>query len=229
MGFQFWNMVSWVLAASAGGFAVSWLFAGVLKLPRNRFLVPYVIFCIALIYTFITLNDIDVATLIEHNWGWGVLAGLIASVFLIRNVRTQPASRHSSGVGLIFELIWSGLIYGWMDALLLNAFPVVAMSMAMSEFDWPATLLGKMVAGTLGLLASVIITVAYHFGFPEYRNQKMAFALVGNTIMTLAVLLSGNPLAGLISHPVMHIAAVVQGADTTVQLPPHYPVVRKQG
>jgi hypothetical protein len=40
--------------------------------------------------------------------------------------------------------------------------------------------------------------------------------------MTLAFLLSGNPLGALISHPAMHVAAVLRGPETTIQLPPHY-------
>lgn len=37
-------------------------------------------------------------------------------------------------------------------------------------------------------------------------------------------LLSGNPFGSLISHTVMHLAAVLQGPETTIQLPPHYQV-----
>ena len=41
-------------------------------------------------------------------------------------------------------------------------------------------------------------------------------------LITLAFLLSGNPLGSLISHTTMHLAAVLQGPETTIQLPPHY-------
>jgi hypothetical protein len=40
--------------------------------------------------------------------------------------------------------------------------------------------------------------------------------------MSLAYVLSANPLAALLSHIAMHIAAVLQGADSVIQLPPHY-------
>jgi hypothetical protein len=40
--------------------------------------------------------------------------------------------------------------------------------------------------------------------------------------MTAAYLLSGSALAPLSAHVVMHLAAVLHGAATTVQLPPHY-------
>jgi hypothetical protein len=46
--------------------------------------------------------------------------------------------------------------------------------------------------------------------------------LIGNAIVTAGYLLTGSPLAAIISHVIMHGAAVVHGMETTVQLPPHY-------
>jgi hypothetical protein len=46
--------------------------------------------------------------------------------------------------------------------------------------------------------------------------------LFGNLIITLTYLLSGSPLAPIAAHVLMHSAAVLHGAATTSQLPPHY-------
>ena len=46
--------------------------------------------------------------------------------------------------------------------------------------------------------------------------------MIGVGTMSLAYLVSGNPLAAVLSHMAMHIAAVLQGADSVIQLPPHY-------
>jgi hypothetical protein len=59
-------------------------------------------------------------------------------------------------------------------------------------------------------------------GYPEFRNKSVTRALVGNSVITLAFILSGNPLGSIIGHAVMHVAAVLQGAETTAQLPPHF-------
>jgi hypothetical protein len=71
------------------------------------------------------------------------------------------------------------------------------------------------------LAASLLVTLAYHLGYPEFRSRKVGLVLVGNALITLAYLLSANPLGALISHTVMHLAAVIQGPETTIQLPPH--------
>ena len=222
MNLQFWHFIGWTVSASILGFAMSAIFAGRMRLSRNHFLVPYVALVGVFLYAFIVVNNIDVATLLIQNWVWGLLMGLLTSLILIRHVRTQPVSRQTYGTELLFDLTWAGLVYGIVDALFLNVMPVVASWIGASQFEWTATLIGKIGVGVLGLMASLLVTLAYHVGYPEFRNRRVGQVLVGNGVMTLAFLLSGNPLGSLISHPAMHIAAVLHGAETTIQLPPHY-------
>jgi hypothetical protein len=40
-------------------------------------------------------------------------------------------------------------------------------------------------------------------------------------MQSLACLLAGNPLPALIPHVAMHLAAVLHGMESVVQLPPH--------
>jgi hypothetical protein len=40
--------------------------------------------------------------------------------------------------------------------------------------------------------------------------------------MSLGMVVTGNPIAAVGSHVVMHTAAVLYGPATTAQLPPHY-------
>lgn len=219
---QFWIMLAWVAAASVLGFVISAVFAGWLQLARHRFLAPYVLLTLAFLYGFFTWNRIDLIALLIDNWIWGVGLGVLVSLFLIRTVRSQPISRETEGTGLIFDLAWSGVVYGLIDALFLNVMPVVAIWVGGSQFAWANTLLGKVGLGFAGLLASLLVTLCYHLGYPEFRNPRVGLVLVGNSLITLAYLLSGNPLGSIISHTAMHIAAVLQGPETTIQLPPHY-------
>jgi lipopolysaccharide export LptBFGC system permease protein LptF len=73
----------------------------------------------------------------------------------------------------------------------------------------------------IALLASLLVTLAYHLGYAEFRNKRIGLVLLGNGVITLAYLISASSLAALIAHTAMHIAAVHQGPETTIQLPPH--------
>ena len=216
------SMVGWVVAASILGFAISAVFAGWLRLERRRFLVPYVGLVSLFLYGFVALNEIDLVDMLTANWVWGTLAGTLVSVFLVKTVRAQLFSRQSSGMALIFDIGWAGLVYGMVDALFLNVIPVIAVWLGSSSLGWAATPIGKIAVGVAGLFASLLVTLAYHLGYPEFRNRNVGMVLAGNSVITLAFLLSGSPLGSILSHTVMHIAAVLQGAETTIQLPPHY-------
>jgi hypothetical protein len=148
--------------------------------------------------------------------------GILVGAMVIKNVRSQPASQRTSGWILTIDLLWSGIVYGLLDALLLNVLPVIAVWQAMAGFSWAETLLGRVAVGGAALVASLLVTTAYHWGYAEFRNETMKFPLIGNGMVSLASILSLNPLGSLISHISMHLAAVLQGPATTLQLPPHY-------
>lgn len=222
MTHQVWLGLGWVLAAGLLGLAISAVFAGWLKLSRRLFLIPYFALSGAFLYAFLRWSQIDLTALLTKNWYWGVLAGAIVGMFLVRNVRSQPASPRSDGLRLIVDVLWVGLGYGGMDALLLNIMPVVAIWNGLSGMGWMVTWWGKIAAGAIALVASMFVTLLYHVGYPEFRSRKVGLVLIGNSLITLAYLVSANPLGAVGSHVTMHVAAVLRGPETMIQLPPHY-------
>lgn len=222
MDIHTWTYVGWLIAACALGFVITFVFAGLMKLSRNIFLIPYVLLVGVFLYAFAAINRIDLGSALMHNWVGGIAVGVLLSIFLVFQVRSQPASRQENGATLALDVTWAGLIYGLTDGLFLNVMPVVAVWGAISQFGWAESPIGQVTYGVLGLLASIAVSMAYHVGYPEFRGERMRFAVIGPGLITLAYLLSGNPLSSIISHTAMHIAAVLQGAETTVQLPPHY-------
>lgn len=222
MAKSLWLSLGWVLAAGLLGFGISAVFSGWLKLSRRTFLVPYLSLSGAFLYGFWRWSQMDLVAFLAKNWYWGLLAGAIVGAFLVRNIQSQPASARSTGNGLLLDVLWVGLGYGAMDALLLNVMPVVAIWTGFSGVEWASAWLGKIALGALSLLASLLVTLLYHLGYPEFRNRKVTLVLVGNALITLAYLLSTNPLGALVSHVGMHVAAVFRGPETMIQLPPHY-------
>lgn len=115
-----------------------------------------------------------------------------------------------------------GIAYGLTDALLLSILPVFATWQAFTLLNWTTTLPGKILVGVIAMSASVLVTVTYHFGYREYRGNGMRGPVIGNTAMTIGYLLTNNPLAAILSHIAMHIAGVLRGPASVMQLPPHY-------
>jgi hypothetical protein len=128
----------------------------------------------------------------------------------------------SQGPTLVFNIVWLGLLYGLIDGLFLSVMPVAATWQALvllgSTKRWP----GLIAAGMMALMASLAVTAAYHLGYPEFQGVAVLWPMLGVGVMTLAYLLSRSPLAPVLSHIAMHVAAVLYGLQTAIQLPPHY-------
>jgi hypothetical protein len=155
------------------------------------------------------------------NWMWGLIGAVIVGAFVVKNVLSQRHSAHSKGWLLALDLLWLGVVYGMVDALLLSVVPVLAVCQTFAVLGWTVSWIGKALFGLAAMLASLWVTAAYHFGYPEFRNPKLAAPVFGNGVISLGYLLTGNPLAALVSHIVMHMAAVLHGPETAAQLPPH--------
>jgi hypothetical protein len=175
---------------------------------------------LALLWLYLRLERIDLRTQLRRHWKGGLVFGLVTGALLWLQVFGQPASPRSTGLRLAAELAGYGVIYGLVDALLLSIIPVLTL-----YGTQPADLLrnpsGRLRWALAALVGSGMITAAYHAGFAEFRGSALMRPVIGNLIVTLGYLLSGSPLAALLSHVVMHLGAVLHGIESTVQLPPH--------
>jgi hypothetical protein len=211
----------WVATAAVLGFAVSAVFAGWLEVSRSWFVLAYAAVAAPFILGYVRWSGIDVVGLIRRHLYWGLVAGALIGAVVVISVQRQDGGARAGGWELAFDLAWWGVVYGVVDALLLNVLPILATWRAMTKLGWTGTWRRRIPAGALALGASVLVTAAYHLGFPEFRDADLAKPLAGDVI-SLGYLLTNNPLTAVVSHVAMHVAAVLHGAEGTVQLPPHY-------
>ncbi|HTP09180.1 MAG TPA: hypothetical protein VMP08_13080 [Anaerolineae bacterium] len=217
-----WKYLLWIPAAALLGFAVAAIFAGLLHLPRRIYLIPYVALVGLFLYAFLRWSEISLTELFSQNWIWGVIGAVVIGAFLVRNISSQPVSARASGLPLAFDLLWSGVVYGLIDALLLSVLPVLATWYAFSSLGWTNTWLGTIAVGVLAFIASLFVTVCYHLGYSEYRVPRgVVGPSIGNGIMTVGYVLTNNPITAIFSHMAMHIASVWRGPASVMQLPPH--------
>lgn len=66
----------------------------------------------------------------------------------------------------------------------------------------------------------VTITAVYHLGYEQYREDGVGAPETGNTIISMPMLLTANPLGSVAAHASMHVAAVAHAYETEVRLPP---------
>jgi hypothetical protein len=214
--------IIWILIASILGFTIAAVFAGWLKLNRSLYLLIYIPLVAAFFIAFIIINRVNIIEILLYNWAWGLLGALIATGFVIKNVLSQPSSERQRGFALLTDILWPGFMYGLIDALLLSVLPILAVKLATTDSEWFNSWYGRIAFILTGLLASFFVTTIYHLGYSEFRSKKVIWPNVGNGVLSLAYLLTMNPLAAILPHIAMHIAAMVHGRETTGQVPPHY-------
>ena len=66
----------------------------------------------------------------------------------------------------------------------------------------------------------ISITAVYHLGFEQYRQDGVGAPETGNTLISLPMLLTTNPIGSVADHMAMHISAVSHTYETDVRLPP---------
>lgn len=221
-GTPWWGHLLWVLAAAVVGFGVAALFSGLLQWERSLFLVPHALVTSILFYVYVRWGGLDLGLFLRRHWIWGIVGAALAGAFLVMNVLSQPASPRATGFALVFDLAWLGIVYGIADALLLSVLPILATWLAFSQLGWTGNWVGRIAVGFVALLMSLAVTAAYHLGYAEFQGTQVVSPLIGNGVSSLAYLLSNNPLGAILSHIAMHVASVLHGPATTMQLPPHY-------
>ena len=211
----------WPVLAALVGLAGAATFSSWLHWERNTFVLGHTLLTGVFLTAYGAMARIRPMAQLRQRWLSGLVVGLVAGALLAYGVNSQPSSPRPAGTALAASLLWLGLVYGTVDALLLTVVPVLSV-----YGSRPPEVLRRGAArvrwGALALLASLAVTAAYHLGFAEFRGLALIQPLVGNGVITLAYLLAGNPLAPILAHVMMHGAAVLHGMATTAQLPPHY-------
>jgi len=212
--------MGWFLGICVTAFLIPYTFSSLLDLHHDVYYLIYFAITLAVLGTYVRLNQIDFRGVLGRNWKLSLILGAVATAFVVWSVLGRiDSTPHPGGVYFVFEIVWRGVIYGVVDSLLLSAFPgLVAWQLMHQDISGLAR---RAAYGAITLLLVVFITAAYHLGFDELRNKEgIANPEIGNTIISLPVVLSANPLGSIIAHTSMHLAAVTHAYESKDRLPP---------
>jgi membrane protease YdiL (CAAX protease family) len=215
--------LSFLVDLSAVAFLVSWAFSDLRPIKRVFYIPILAVTTGAVTVKFLVWSQSG-TSFWTNRWGYGLIGAAVASALLsallnrqrIPNAKPHPITAQSLG--------WDGVVYGAAEGLLLSVLPVVVTWQMLSSNGW-TTGWRTVAAGALSIVASMLVVVVHHLGYPEFRGPKMAQALLGCGILSIAYLLTGSVIAPILAHAVLHTVAVRNG----MELPPHEDEHRPMG
>jgi hypothetical protein len=209
----------WYAVGAVLAFLIPFTFTTVFGINSDLYYGVYFASVLAFLGAYVKIMHIDFVGLFARRWRWSLLVGVCSAAFVVWSVvGRNDSTPRPDGAYFAFTVLWRGLLYGGVDALLLSAFPVaVAWSLFNGRLGGIAR---KMAFGAVTLLLVLVITATYHLGYEQFREDGVRAPEVGNTVISLPAILTANPLGSLLAHASMHIAADVHVYETDVFLPP---------
>lgn len=198
-------------------FSVTWVVTDLGHVTRTPYVAILAVTTFGLAAGYIAWSGTSAADLVAAGWVWGIVGGLVAVAVVMPLVRRLPAGRRPEGAQLVGRLLWEGIVYGTAEGILLATLPVLAVWQAAEALGWTDTAWAKAGSGALAVVGALFVILVHHLGYREFRTRTsgkmLGGALVGCGLQALAFLLTGNVLAPVIAHIVLHTQLTLRGNE----------------
>jgi uncharacterized membrane protein YqjE len=216
-GVAAWGAFAAILGVA---FLVTWIVTDRLRLRRTPYIAVLSGVVLVLGGGYVVWSGTSVRELVVSGWGWALLAGAVAGAIpapLLGRMRgSGPAGPRPSVFGFAYE----GVLYGAAEGVLLAALPAIAVWQAMADAGWTDGTGRTVATAALAVLGSLVVVLVHHLGYAEFRRResrkKLAGALLVCGLQAVAFVLTGNVVAPILAHVVLHAELLVGG----VEMPP---------
>ena len=205
---------------TVAAFLVTWVLTDLLKIRRTAYIPMLFVVALGLGAGYCAWSGTSVRELLTSDVGWALVAGFIAAAIAIPLVRRLPIHPHATGGKLVGLMLWEGLVYGIAEALLLSTLPALAIWQATADLGWTDEGWARIGSGALAITGSLVVILVHHLGYAEFRTQGGRVALFGALVVcgmqAVAFVATGNALAPIVAHIVLHGQLLLRGDE----LPP---------
>jgi hypothetical protein len=212
--------IGWLAGGAAVTFAASFIASDVMGVQHDLYLLFYFTFALGYLAWFATKSGVGWRRMLRTNLWWSVAVGALVALAVVQQVMSQHGTAHPTGGYFGFELVWRGVVYGTVDALVLAVFPAAVAWLVMRGNR--KGIKRKVAFAGLVVVFSLGVGAAYHAGYSTYRGNTMTKPLTGAVLWDVPTILTGNPAGAIAAHAAVHASAVVHqyyGGDNHL-LPP---------
>jgi hypothetical protein len=212
------SALGWLTAIAAASFLAAWILTSRLGVRRTPYILALALLTGGLTWGYLAWSDTSLTGFATDRWGWGLVGAAVAGAILARLSRHQPRGPRAQGWRLAASLAWEGVVYGTTEGLLLSVLPVLVTWQAFAAHGWTSGTGGSLFAGIVAMGASLAVIVIHHLGYRGFHTRAaLAPVMVGCGLLSLAYLLTTNPLAAVGGHILLHTALNLRGTE----MPPY--------
>jgi hypothetical protein len=208
----------WFGGVAAVAFVIPYAGVSLFDLQHDLYYLVYFATAVAVVSAYVWVEHVDVRRVVARAWPWSLGLGVVVGAAQVWNVLGDDATDRPNGAYFVFELAWRGVTYGAVDALLLSVFPGLVAYMILR--GRVAGFAGKVRFTALALPLVLLITATYHLGYPQYREDGVGQPEIGNTMISVPMFATANPVGAVVAHATMHTTAVAHAYETPTYLPP---------
>jgi hypothetical protein len=202
---------------STVAFLVTWVVTDLGRVSRTPYIAVLALTTIALAGGYLAWSGTALNDLVTEGWGWGVLGGVIAAALVAPLVQRLRVGPRPHGAELGGRMLWEGVVYGTAEAILLATLPVLALWQAADALGWTDIAWQNAASGALATVGALFVIVVHHLGYREFRarssRRMLVGAMVGCGVQALAFLLTGNVLAPIVAHILLHWQLTLHGNE----------------
>ena len=214
---------AWLGAGMAVAFLVPYLLADRIGLQRDAYYGVYAASVVGLFVAWSRDTGQSVRGMCARHWRLAVVLGLLAGgAMAFIAIRQDVSGPHPGGLTLIGAIAWRGVVYGAADGLLLSAFPILLVFVALKNTKLRKRAGGVIAVGAVALVASLAMTAVYHAGYSDFRSSKLSKPITGDLVWSIPTLATLNPVGAPIAHVGLHVSAVFHNYNSNLFLPPHH-------
>lgn len=214
------RVLAWYVAALVLSFIVPLVGTTWWGLQPDLYYLGYATVVLAFSAAFVARYSPDLEDLWTRRPWLSIAIGALVGAGLAAVVLRQDGVDSAEGWRLGFEIVWRGVVYGGIDALLLFVLPAAVAHLLMGGDRSGAR--RHAAFAVLALALSMVITATYHLGYSEFRDDAIRYPEIGAVAANVPTVLTGNPVGAVVAHTTMHVTAVVHQRDGGEQhmLPP---------
>jgi hypothetical protein len=202
---------------SVVAFSVTWVVTDLGRVSRTPYVAVLTLTTLVLAADYLASSGTSVADLVTAGWAWGILGGVVAAALVAPLVHRLPSRPRPKGSQLVGRFLWEGIVYGTAEAILLATLPVLAVWQAVDALGWTDTAWARAGSGAFAVFGALFVIAVHHLGYREFRarasRRMLSGALVGCGIQALAFLVTGNVLAPVVAHIVLHLQLTLRGNE----------------